>query len=69
MGPKLSSPEESYSALMEMKCHQRRDVLLCIDELLTSLDSASHAADQREAARRLVQLIGGSGQAPNQQVF
>ena len=46
--------------LAEMKVHQRRDVMLLIDEILTTLDTASPAADKWKSARRFVQLIEGN---------
>lgn len=60
MGQNFYSPEELDHILMEMKVHQRRDVLLCIDEILTALDATSPAVDQWKAARRSIQLTGGS---------
>lgn len=59
MGQKLILPEEIDHMLAEMKFHQRRDVLLRIDEILTALDTASPAVDQWKAARRSVQLVEG----------
>lgn len=53
------SSEEFDRMLAEMKAHQRRDVLLRIDEILTALDTASPAADQWKAARKSVQLVEG----------
>lgn len=60
MGHKFPSSEKSNCMLTEMERHQRRDVLLCIDEILTALDTASPTVDQRNAARRFVQLIEGN---------
>ena len=54
------SSEELNRMFAEMKCHQRRDVLLCIDEILTALDMASPAVGQWKAARRSIQLIEGN---------
>ena len=50
--------------LAEMKAHQRRDVMLLIDEILITIDSASPAADKWKSARRFVQLIEGKKYAP-----
>ena len=60
MGQHFYSSEELDHMLVEMKFHQRRDVLLCIDEILTSLDTASPAVDQWKAARRSIQLVEGN---------
>ncbi len=57
MGQSYSSSEELDHVLAEMKFHQRRDVLLRIDEILTALDKASPAVDQWKAARKHIQLI------------
>ena len=59
MGQHFYSSEEIDRMLIEMKFNQRRDVLLCIDEILTALDSASPAVGQWKAARRSVQLVEG----------
>lgn len=59
MGQNLTQPEELDYILAEMKSHQRRDMLLRIDEILATLDMASPAADQWKAARRSIQLIEG----------
>ena len=56
MGQSFYSSEELDHMLAEMKFHQRRDVLLLIDEILTALDTASPAVDQWKAARRTIQL-------------
>ena len=53
------SSEELDHMLAEMKFHQRRDVLLCIDEILTTLDTASPAVSQWKAVRKSIQLIEG----------
>ena len=60
MGQDFYSSEEIDHMLAEMKAHQRRDVLLCIDEILTALDKTSPAMDQWKAARRSIQLIEGN---------
>ncbi len=60
MGQNFYSSEELEHMLAEMKVDQRRDVLLCIDEILTALDTASPALDQWKAARRSVQLVEGN---------
>lgn len=57
MSQNFYSSEELDLMLAEMKAHQRRDVLLCIDEILTALDSASPATSQWKAARRSIQLV------------
>ncbi len=57
MGQKLTL--EIDHMLAEMNLKQRRDVLLCIDEILTALDTASPAVDQWKTARRYVQRVGG----------
>lgn len=43
--------------LAEMKVHHRRDMQLSIDEILTTLDTASPAGMPWKAARRHIQLI------------
>ena len=60
MNPNYYSSEELDHMLAEMECHQRRDVLLCIDEILTALDEASPAVNQWKAARRSIQLVEGN---------
>lgn len=60
MGQHFYSSEELDHMLVEMKFHQRRDVLLCIDEILTALDTTSPVVDQWKAARRSVQLVEGN---------
>lgn len=60
MGQYFYTSEEVDRMLVEMKCHQRRNVLLCIDEILTALDTASPAVDQWKAARRSIQLVEGN---------
>lgn len=60
MGQNFYSSEELDQMLAEMKVHQRRDVLLCIDEILTALDTTSPAVGQWKAARRTIQLGEGS---------
>lgn len=59
MDQNFYSSEELDHMLAEMKAHQRRDVMLLIDEILTTLDSTSPAADKWKSARRFVQLIEG----------
>lgn len=60
MGQNLTQPEEIDYILAEMKSHQRRDMLLRIDEILAALDTTSPAADQWKAARRSIQLVEGN---------
>ena len=60
MGQDFYTSEELDHMLAEMKVHQRRDMLLRIDEILTALDTTSPAAGQWKAARRTVQLIEGN---------
>ena len=60
MGQSFYSLEELNHMLAKMKMHQRRDVLLCIDEILTALDTASPAVGEWKAARRTVQLVEGN---------
>lgn len=60
MGQSFYSSEELDHMLAEMKFHQRRDVLLLIDEILTALDKTSPAVDQWKAARRTIQLGEGN---------
>ena len=57
------SSEELDCMLAEMKFHQRRNVLLCIDEILSTLDTASPAVDQWKAARRSIHLVEGKKSA------
>ena len=49
--------EEFEHTLTGVKSHQCRDILLCIDEILTALDTASPAVEQWKAARKFVQLL------------
>ena len=58
MNQSFYMPEELDRILAEMKVHQRRDMLLCIDEILTTLDMASPAGKQGKAAWRHIQFIG-----------
>ena len=60
MGQNFHLSKELNHGLEEMKAHQRLDVLLCIDEILTVMDMASPAVDQWKAARRSFQLGEGS---------
>ena len=60
MNPDFYTPEELDHILAEMKVHQRRDMLLCIDEILTTLHTTSPAGKQWKAARRHIQLIEGN---------
>lgn len=60
MGQNFYSSEELDHMLIEMKSNQRRDILLCIDEILTALDTTSPVVDQWKAARRSIQLVGGN---------
>lgn len=43
-----------------MNVHQRLDVLLCIDEILTVMDMSSPDVDQGKAARRSFRLVEGN---------
>ena len=52
--------EELDHILAKMKVHQHRDMLLCIDEILTTLDMASPAGKQWKAARGHIQFIEGN---------
>lgn len=60
MGQDFYSSEELDHIVAEMKVHQRRDVLLCIDEILTALGTTSLAVGQWKAARRSIQLVEGN---------
>lgn len=60
MNPDFYTPEELNHILVEMKAHHHRDMLLCIDEILTTLDMASPAKRQWKAARRHIQFIEGN---------
>ena len=57
MGQNFCSAQELDHMLAEMKVHQRRDVLLCIDEILTGMDMTRPAAAQWTVARKTVQFI------------
>ena len=59
MGQNFYSSEEIDHMLVGIESNQRREVLLCIDEILSALDTASPAMDQWRAARRSIQLIEG----------
>ena len=59
MNQSFYAPEELEHILTTMKSRQRRDMLLCIDEILTALDMASPAVAQWKDARRSIQLIEG----------
>jgi len=63
MNQNFYAPEELDHVLMGMKSHQRRDMLLCIDEILTALDMTSPAVERWRAARRHIQLIEGNKSA------
>lgn len=56
MSQDFYSSDELDHMLAEIKNHQRRDVLLRIDEILTALDTASPALDQWKAARKSIVL-------------
>jgi len=60
MNQNFYTPEELNHILVKMKAHHRRDMLLCIDEILTTLDTTSPAGKQWKAARRHIQLIEGN---------
>ncbi len=60
MNQNFYTPEELDHILMEMKAHHRRDMLLCIDEIMTTMDKASPAGKQWKSARRHIQLIEGN---------
>ena len=60
MNPDFYTMEELDHILVEMKAHHHRDMLLCIDEILTTLDTASPAGKQWKAARRHIQFIDGN---------
>jgi len=60
MGQNFYSSEELDHIVAEMKGGQRRDLLLCIDEILTALDTTSPAVGQWKAARRSIQLADGN---------
>jgi hypothetical protein len=49
--------EEINHILAEMNVHNCRDILLYIDEILTTIDAESPAGRQWKAARRHIQLI------------
>ena len=59
MNQHFYTSEELNHILAEIKEHQRRDMLLHIDEILTALDTASPAGTHWKAARRHIQLIEG----------
>lgn len=59
MDQSFYTSEELEQILAEMKIHQRKAVLLCIDEILTAIDTASPAGEYWKAARRHIQLIEG----------
>lgn len=46
--------------LAEINEYQRRELLLCIDEILVSLDTESPAGVHWKTARRNIQLIEGN---------
>jgi len=60
MGQHFYTSEELDRILAEIKEHQRRDMLLRIDEILAVLDTASPAEEHWKAARRRIQLIEGN---------
>ena len=49
--------EELNHILAEMNVHNCRDMLLCIDEILTTMDATSPVGIQWKAVRRHIQLI------------
>lgn len=60
MNQDFYTQEELNHILAEMKAHHRRDMLLRIDEILTTLDTTSPAGIQWKVARRHIQLIEGN---------
>ena len=52
--------EEVERKLAEMKIHQRREILLCVDEIWAFLNMESPAEKQWKAARGFIQC-GGKG--------
>ena len=59
MNQHFYTSEELDLILAEIKEHQRRDMLLRIDEILAVLDSASPAGAHWKIARRHIQFIEG----------
>lgn len=57
MNQDFYTSEEIDHILAEMNVHHCRDMLLCIDEILTTLDATSPARMQWKAVRRHIQLI------------
>lgn len=60
MNPDFYTQEELDHILAEMKIHHHRDMLLHIDEILTTLDKTSPAEMQWKSARRHIQFIAGN---------
>lgn len=56
--------EELHQVLAEMKVHQRKNMQLCVDKILATLNTTSPAEMQWKAARMAIQLIEGNKQPP-----
>lgn len=59
MNQNFYTSEELDHILTEIKEHQRMDMLLRIDEILTFLDAASPTGKHRKTTPRHIQLIEG----------
>lgn len=57
MDQDFHTSEEIDHILAEMNVHNCRDMLLYIDEILTTMDAASPAGMQWKAVRRRIQII------------
>lgn len=60
MNQHFYTSEELDHILAEIKEHQRKEVLLCVDEILTLLDTTSPARLPWKAAHRHIQFIEGN---------
>jgi len=64
MNQHFYTSEELDHILAEIKEHQRRDLLLRIDEILAALDTTSPAGEHWKEARRRIQLNEGNKSYP-----
>ena len=60
MNQHFYTAEELGRIQEEIKVHQSREMLLCIDEILATLDTTNPAGLPWETARRHIQLIEGN---------
>ena len=59
MGQKSYTPEELNRLLMEMESRHRRNILLCIHEVLNALDTTKPDEERSRSAMSCMQLASG----------